>query len=136
MTTSGEQQGPEEREAQLSTLRKRMAKAARRRDLDRYAELKAEHDRLKDEHVMASHAEMKAAMRAQKARERAQVAAEPSGRWRLPRGFGVSPLAAQRARGGGPRVEASMPAGGLRPWRRGGGPMSEQIWRPGRRPGR
>lgn len=63
MTTPSEPTA-EEREAQLSQLRKRMAKAARRKDMDRYAELKSEHDRLKDDHVMASHQEMKAAMRA------------------------------------------------------------------------
>lgn len=71
MTTPSEPTA-EEREAQLSQLRKRMAKAARRKDMDRYAELKSEHDRLKDDHVMASHQEMKAAMRARGA---ARVAA-------------------------------------------------------------
>lgn len=75
----------EEREAQLSTLRKRMAKAARRKDMDRYAELKAEHDRLKDDHVMASHQEMKSAMRARGAARQDRPAPAPLSedeRWR------------------------------------------------------
>lgn len=116
----------------MSQLRKRMAKAARRVDMDRYAELKAEHDRLKDEHVLASHAEAKAAMRARRVRERAQVAAVEPQRWRLPPGFGRSPLAQERDRAGWrPRVEPSVPAGGLRPWRR-GSPAAEVLWRPGK----
>lgn len=84
MTTPSEPTA-EEREAQLSTLRKRMAKAARRRDMDRYAELKSEHDRLKDEHVMASHAEMKAAMRVRGAARQDRPAPAPlseAERWR------------------------------------------------------
>ncbi len=131
MTTSSEPTA-EEREARLSQLRKRMARAARRVDMDRYGELKAEHDRLKDEHVMASHAEAKAAMRARRVRERAQVAAVESQRWRLPPGFGRSPGAAQRAREGRPVVPV-VPVGrpALSPWRR-GHPMLERVWRPGR----
>lgn len=85
MATSGEQQGAEEREAVLSRLRKRMAAAARRKDMGRYAELKAEHDRLKDEHVMASHAEVKAAMRARGAARQdrpAPAALSEAERWR------------------------------------------------------
>lgn len=130
---ASELQGPEEREAVLSRLRKRMARAAQRKDMGRYAELKAEHDRLKDEHVMASHAEVKAAMRARRVRERAQVALEAPRRWRLPAGFGRSPLAQQRDRQGCavvPVVPVGRPA--LSPWRRGGSPASEVIWRPGR----
>lgn len=53
---------------------------------------------------------------------------EESRRWRLPRGFGRSPLAQQRDRE--PRREEQVvPAAGLRPWR-GGHPMSERVWRP------
>lgn len=122
MTSSGEQSAAEEREAQLSQLRKRMAKAARRRDMVRYAELRAEHDRLKDAHVMASHAEAKAAMRAQQPQERV--------RWKLPAGFGTSPLAAERARQPRRGGAVQVPAGGLRPWRGGWSPASERIWRP------
>lgn len=127
--SSGERPAAEEREAQLSQLRKRMAKAARRRDMDRYAELRAEHDRLKDAHVMASHAEAKAAMRARRARERAQQPQERV-RWKLPAGFGTSPLAAERAREPRRGGAVQVPAGGLRPWRGGRSPASERIWRP------
>jgi hypothetical protein len=129
---TSEQQGPEEREAVLSRLRKRMARAARRKDMGRYAELRAEHDRLKDEHVMASHAEVKAAMRARRAAERAQRPVEAPRRWRLPAGFGMSPLARERARQGRPEVPV-IPVGRpvLSPWRR-GNPATEVIWRPGR----
>lgn len=67
MTSSGEQAGPAEREAELAALRKAMGKAARRKDMGRYGELKAEHDAAKVAHVEASHAEMKAEMRAQRA---------------------------------------------------------------------
>ena len=130
MTTSGEQSPAEVREAELARVFKRMGRAARRGDTARYEELRAEHDRLKDEHVMASHMEAKAAMRARRAEERAQAAAVAPKGWRRPRGFGVSPLAAVRARGGGPREEPVMPPGGLSPWRRGGSPMGERIWRP------
>lgn len=119
-----------EREAELARVFKRMGRAARRGDTARYEELRALHDRLKAEHVMASHMEAKAVVRARRAEERAQQAREAPERWRLPRGFGVSPLAAQRARGGGPREEPRHPGYGLSPWRRGGGPMSERIWRP------
>lgn len=128
MTTPSEPTA-EEREAQLSRLRKRMARAARREDLAGFAKLKAEHDRLKSAHVEASHAEMKAAMRARRVRERAQAAAVEPQRWRLPAGFGRSPLAQQRDRSGGPREEPRGPEGGLRPWRR-GSPAAEVIWRP------
>lgn len=130
MTTGGEHSPAEVREAELARVFKRMGKAARRGDTARYAELRAEHDRLKDAHVMASHAEAKAAMRARRAEERAQQAREAPKRWRPPRGFGRSPLARERDRHGGPREEPVMPAGGLHPWRR-AHPMSERIWRPG-----
>lgn len=128
---ASEQQGPEGREAVLSTLRKRMARAAQRKDMGRYAELKAEHDSAKAAHVEASHAEMKAQMRARRVRERAQVAAVAPRQWKLPAGFGRSPLAQQRERGGRaevPVIPVGRPA--LSPWRRGGGLMSQQIWRP------
>jgi len=125
MTTPSEL-GPEEREEQLAALWKRMARAARRGQMDRFEALRQEHERLKAEHVERSHEEGRAAARARAAAQRAQV--RPV-RWRLPAGFS-SPLAAERARSGWrPRVEASAPAGGLRPWRR-GSPMSERIWRP------
>jgi hypothetical protein len=130
MTTS-ELPGPEEREEQLNALWKRMGKAVRRGDTARYEKLRAEHDRLKAEHIALSHAEMKAAMRARRAAERAQRVQERPERWRLPAGFGTSPLAQQRAREGRPEVPV-IPVGrrALSPWRRSWSPMSEQIWRP------
>jgi hypothetical protein len=118
-----------ERERQLAVLRGRMAKAARRKDMGRYAELKAEHAELKEKHIALSHAEVKAAMRARRVRERVQEAAVEPQRWKRPRGFGVSPLAAQRAREGRPVGAPQIPVGGLRPWRR-GSPMPERVWRP------
>lgn len=118
-----------EREAELAELRKRMGKAVRRRDMVRYAELQAEYDRLKDEHLTASHAEMKVAMRARRAQERAERASEGPVRWRLPAGFGVSPLAAERARQPRPVAAAQIPSGGLRPWRV-RHPATERLWRP------
>lgn len=130
MTTPSEPAAVE-REEQLAVLRKRMAKAMRRGEAGRYGELRAEHDRLKQAHMDASLEEHKAVVRARRAAERAQVAQEASRGWRLPRGFGVSPLAAQRAREGRPVEAAQVPAGGhLSPWRRSGGPMTERIWWP------
>lgn len=122
--------GPVEREERLAVLRKRMAKAARRRDAGRYEELKAEHDRLKAVHVEQSHAEQREAARMRRAAERAREERERPRPWRLPPGF-ASPLAAERARSGWrPREEPVAPAGGLRPWRRGGSLMETRIWRP------
>lgn len=119
--------GPEEREAQLAAVWKRIGKAVRRGDTARYGQLQREYDGLKAEHIALSHAEMKAAMRARKAAERAERASEVPGRWRLPAGFGRSPLARERDRQGRVPGAPQVPAGGLRPWRR-GSLMSERIW--------
>lgn len=127
---TSEQQGSEEREAVLSQLRKRMAKAARRKDMDRYAELRAEHDRLKAEHVTLSHKEQRAEARARRAAQRAEAAAVAPKRWRPPPGFGRSPMARERDRMGPVPGAPQVPPGGLRPWRRSGGSMSDVIWRP------
>lgn len=128
MTTS--EPGPEEREEQLAAVWKRMARASRRGRTDQYAELRREHDRLKAEHVTKVHEEQRAAARARVAARRAQEAREGPKPWRLPRGFGRSPLAQQRDRSGvRPREEPRGPEGGLNPWRRGSS-MTEQIWRP------
>lgn len=129
MTTS--ELGPVEREQQLAVLWGRMGKAARRGHMGRYEELKAEHDRLKAEHVVRSHEEQREAARARRAQQRAEEERVRPARWRLPAGFGVSPMAAQRAREGRPEVPV-VPVGRpvLSPWRR-GSPMAEQIWRPG-----
>lgn len=123
----------EEREERLAVLRRRLGKVLRRGESAEYDRLKAEYDRLKAEHVMASHSEVKAAMRARRAEERAQQAREAPKRWKLPRGFGRSPLARERDRLGPAPVAPQIPPGGLSPWRRGGGPMSEVVWRPGGR---
>lgn len=122
--------GPEEREAELAAVWKRMGKAARRGDAARFEELKAEHDRLKAVHVEVSHAEQREAARARAVARRAERVPERPERWRLPAGFGVSPLAAQRAREGQRQVPV-VPVGRpvLSPWRR-GGPMTERIWGP------
>lgn len=74
-----------------------------------------------------------ARLRAERVRVRRAAAERPAvepQRWRLPRGF-ASPLAAQRAREGRPEVPV-IPVGrpALSPWRRRGGLMAEQIWRP------
>jgi hypothetical protein len=123
--------GPAEREEQLVKLRRRMGKALRRGETAEFDRLSAVYARRKAEHVTAVHAEHMAERRAARAAQRAQEAQERAKPWRLPYGFS-SPLAAQRARSGvRPREEPSMPAGGLRPWRRSWSPMSEQIWRPG-----
>lgn len=121
----------EVREAELSKVFKRMGRAARRGDVARFEELRAEHDRLKAEHVVLSHEEQRAEARARRAAQRAEEVRERPRAWRLPPGFS-SPLARERARSGWrPREEPSAPAGGLSPWRR-GSLMSEVVWRPGR----
>lgn len=122
----------EEREERLVKLRRRMGRALKRGDAAGYERLSAAYASLKAEHVLRTHEEYVAERRAARAAVRAQEAAVAPARWRLPRGF-ASPLAAERARSGWrPREEPVAPAGGLRPWRRGGGPMSEVVWRPGR----
>jgi hypothetical protein len=132
MTTSGEQTPAEVREAELARVFRRMGRAARRGDAERFEELKAEHEALKAEHVRLSHEEQREAARE---RLRVQVAERPSpgpGRWRPPAGFGVSPGAVQRARegvaGGGLVPDSRRRV--LAPWRR-GHPASEVVWRPG-----
>ena len=121
--------GPVEREAELEKLRRRMRRAARRGDAEELGRLSALYAAQKGEHVQRTHEEYVAERRAARAAVRAQERAEAPKRWRLPSGFS-SPLAAERARSGWrPREEPSVPAGGLRPWRR-GSPASEVIWRP------
>ncbi|NGO43784.1 hypothetical protein [Streptomyces ureilyticus] len=128
MTTS--EAGPAEREEQLVKLRHRMGKALRRGEMAEYDRLSASYGRLKSAHVLKVHEEHVAGRRAAVAERRAQQRAEVPKRWKLPSGFS-SPLAAERARSGWrPREEPVAPAGGLRPWRRYGSPMSERIWKP------
>jgi hypothetical protein len=122
--------GPVEREAELAKLRKRVRKAGRGGDRKEFERLSAEYAERKAEHVTLSHAEMKAAMRARRAAARAERAQERAEQWKLPRGFGTSPMAAQRAREGRPGGGPQVPSGGLRPWREEWGSMGSVIWRP------
>lgn len=126
----GSEPGPVEREEQLGVLRKRMRRAARRGEAEVLEQLSAEYAELKAEHVVRSHEERIAEVRARAAARRAERAVERPERWRLPAGFGTSPLAAERARTGWrPREEPVRPARGLQPWRR-GSLMETRIWRP------
>lgn len=132
MTTS-EKPGAEERQQQLVKLRRKMGKVLRRGDTAEYDRLTSLYGRLKGEHAQLVHEEYVAERRAAVAARRAQEQAEREARkpWRLPRGFGASPLAQQRAREGRPVApmvpDSRRPA--LNPWRRGSS-MSEIIWRP------
>lgn len=120
----------EEREERLVKLRRRMGRLLRRGETAEFDRLSAVYARLKAEHVNRTHEEYVAERRAVRAAVRARQRVEGPGRWKLPRGF-ASPLAAERARSGvRPREEPRHPGYGLHPWRRGGGPMSERIWRP------
>lgn len=122
-----------EREEQLVKLRRRMGRALRRGEAAEFDRLSAVYGRLKGEHAQLVHEEHVAERRAARAALRAQERVERPERWRLPRGFGQSPLAAQRARGAGSGVvvpDSRRPA--LSPWRRSWSPMQERIWRPGR----
>lgn len=122
--------GPEGREEHLGVLRKRVRRAAKRGDKAEFERLSEEYAAAKAAHVLASHVEAKEQVRARRAQERAEVAQERPERWRLPAGFGTSPLAAQRAREGRaevPVVPVGRPA--LAPWRR-GSLMAEVVWRP------
>lgn len=129
MTTPSEP-GPAEREAELERLRKRMRRAARRGDAAVLERLSVEYADLKAEHVTKTHEAYVAERRAVLAAQRAVRASVGLRRWRLPAGFGTSPLAQQRAREGRPGVPV-VPVGrpALSPWRR-GGLMTERIWRP------
>lgn len=123
----------EEREAALEQLRRRMGRALRRGETAEYERLAAAYATRKAEHAAASLAEYQREVRARRAVREAERAREASSRpWRLPRGFGASPLVAQRAREGADRgllvPDSRRPA--LSPWR-GGHPAAEVIWRPG-----
>jgi hypothetical protein len=120
--------GPEEREAELRRLFRRMGRAARREDAAGLERLSVEYAALKAAHVAESHAEARAEVRARRAAARASEGQERRP-WRLPRGF-ASPLAAELARLPVAAPAPQVPAGGhLRPWR-GGHPASAVIWRP------
>ena len=123
----------DETAAKLAKLRKAMVKmqrAGRQREFDALASAYAS---LKAQQMEQAEQEHRAPMRARRAAQRPVEAQERVNPWRLPAGFGTSPLAQQRAREGrregGPQVPAR---GHLSPWRGGWHPASEQIWRPGR----
>lgn len=124
---------PGEREQQLAAMRKRMGKLLRRGETAEYDRLSAEYGRLKGEHAQLVHEEHVAERRAARAALRAQERVERPERWRLPAGFGQSPLARQRAMQPVPEVPVvSVGRPALSPWRRSWSPMQERIWRPGR----
>lgn len=118
----------EDIETRLARMRRAMAKMAaegREREFSAlelaYAVLKRERDQEEASRLRAARVQAR------------RVAAEGPRRWRLPRGFGTSPLAARRAREGRaevPVVPVGRPA--LNPWRR-SHPAAEVIWEPGRR---
>jgi len=119
----------DEVEGRLARMRRAMAKMTaegREREFEAlsraYEALRVERDQVEAERLRAARVE---------ARRVAAVRA-PGGprRWRLPRGFGRSPLAQQRDRVGRPEVPV-VPVGRLvlSPWRR-GSPMEARIWRP------
>lgn len=119
-----------EREEQLVKLRRRMGRALRRGEAAEFDRLSAVYERLKGEHAQLVHEEWVAERWAAVVARRAEGRVERPERWRLPAGFGQSPLAAQRARGARSGVvvpDSRRPA--LSPWRR-GSLMAEVIWRP------
>lgn len=120
----------DEVDEKLAKMRRAMGKLSRQGRTKEFEALSVAYAELKKSVMERAEVEQREQARARRAALRAQRPVERSGRWKLPAGFGVSPLAAQRARSGGPREEPTMPAGGLRPWRRYGSPMQEQIWRP------
>lgn len=128
MTTS--EPTAEEREQELVRLRRRMGRLLRRGESAEFDRLSALYAAQKAAHVQRTHEEYVAERRAAVAARRAQVALEAPRRWRLPAGFGRSPLAQQRDRGGRPEVPV-VPVGrpALSPWRR-GSLMSARVWRP------
>lgn len=120
----------EETDARLARMRRALVKL-RREGREREFEAVAEaYAGLKREQMERVEEEQRAAARARAVARRAERASEASsGRWRLPRGF-ASPLAARRAREAAPGWVVPVGRPALSPWRRGGGPASEVIWRP------
>lgn len=119
----------DETEKQLDRMRRVMGKLSREGRAREFEAVAEAYRVLKRERMEAVEVEQRAASLARRS-VRAQEARERPRAWRLPPGFGVSPLARERARSGWrPRVEPTAPAGGLNPWR-GRSPMEEKIWRP------
>lgn len=119
----------EDIEVRLSRMRRAMARMLEQGREREFAALDKAYQALKREQVEEAARERVAQGRPRRVGVRP---VEELRRWRLPRGFGRSPLAAQRAREGRPVVPV-VPVGrpALSPWRYGGS-MSEVIWRPGR----
>jgi hypothetical protein len=114
----------------MARMRRAMAKMRREGRQAEFDVLVTAYEALKAEHVERVHEERREAARARAAARRAQEARVRPQRWRLPAGFGVSPLAARRAREARPGWVVPVGRPALSPWRRGGGLMSETIWRP------
>lgn len=121
----------DEVEKRLAKMRQALVKLQREGREKEFRVVADAYARLKAEEMARVEREQREQTRARRAAVRAEEARVRPERWRLPAGFGVSPLAAQRAREGyRPREEPVRPAGGLNPWRRYGGSMAQQIWRP------
>jgi hypothetical protein len=119
----------DETDARLARMRRALAKLrreGREREFDVVADAYAA---LKAEQMERAEEEGRAAARARVAARRAERAQESPERWRLPAGFGMSPLAQQRAREGRPGWVVPVGRPALNPWRR-SHPASEVIWRP------
>jgi hypothetical protein len=116
-----------ERLARMRRAMVKMRRAGRQREFDVLA---VEYARVKAEQMEEAEVEQRERARARRAARVAERAVERPARWKLPPGFGTSPLAAQRAREGRPEVPV-VPVGrpALSPWRR-GNPAAERIWRP------
>ena len=113
---------------QLATLRKQIGKALRRGDQVELGKLRDLYARLKREGMEQAERDHMARVRASRVARQAPQPAS-SGRWRLPAGFGRSPLAVERDRRPPEPEPEQIPHGGhVSPWRRGGSPASEVIW--------
>lgn len=120
----------EETDARLARMRRALAKLRREGRVQEFAAVASAYASLKAEQMARAEEEGRAAARARVAARRVErpAVASPE-RWRLPAGF-ASPLAARRARDGRPGGVVPVGRPALSPWRRGGGPASEVIWRP------
>jgi hypothetical protein len=120
-------------EKRLAKMRQAMAKLRREGREKEFTAVAEAYAALKREQMERAEEELREQARVRAAARRAERVREGPERWRLPRGFGVSPLAAQRAREGRPEVPV-VPVGrpALSPWRR-SHPASEVVWEPGRR---
>ncbi|WP_159053356.1 hypothetical protein [Streptomyces regalis] len=122
----------DEVDVRLGKLRKAMVRMRRAGRQAEFAALADAYATLKREQMEAAEREHIERARARRAVREAVRPVERPGRWRLPRGFGVSPLAAERAREGRSEGGPQVPYGGhLSPWMTGRwSPMQTRIWRP------